>query len=1148
MLSAGFSVAQAVPVPARPEGPVGVRVLKNMGDLWGLSDAEKDKVYRVRMELAVYYYDPAWRVLWVDDGLRGSFFPTSGELLPIAAGERISLKGVLHPSAGLDGRSVEIKVLAHDVFPEPAVIGEDLEDDSRWNMHWVSVEGIPVRQNVPDPGHVKVDVLSEGRIVLANVMLDPSDPIPNWFGHRIRVSGVYVGSRDSSGTLAGIALWVPSVRNVASIGVAGEDVHFNLPATAIAELSSLAADSWVRISGYVAARDQGHSLTVRDATGQVAINSQQPDWLSIGQRVDVIGRVRGTGVLTSLAAAYFRAASDAGLTGVGPAGLDKSSMLLRVADQVMELPPQQAALAYPVNLRGVVTWADRHSEIFYLQDPSAGVAVRLKHGERPPTVGNLVQVVGVSAAGAASPEVRESRLTDLGGTPQPTPDTVGLDQALSGAEQARCVTIAGYLSKIVEDKLWSRLEVTTPTGKFLACAPLDATFQDALGSFVRVTGVCTTLPDTDAAPGVPRVQLWLDDRSQVQVTQRPPADPFAVPAMTLASLRQYLAFHNVSDLCRVQGEVVGIQPDGSFYLQDSGAGILVRERAPAVPAPGASVEVVGIPGHEGGRLVLREALWRAAPARTSPAAYALPTVTRLDRSLDGTLVSIDATLVEALPAGAGWNLECRNGPLFPVHLPACPPDRLPAVGSKLALTGVYVLAYDEFRQPRGFGLELRGPEDIRVIETPSWLTARHAIAIAGGFALCTLLGVGWVLALRRRVARQTAQIREQLEAEARLRAELERAGRLESLGVLAGGIAHDFNNLLTVVIANLGLAQMDDGLAPPTRQTLGEAVRGATRASELTQQLLTFAKGGDPVRTAVSLPEVIREAAEFGRHGSNVRCEYVVEPDLRPASIDRAQFGRVVHNLVLNAAQAMPDGGIIRITLSNATDASLIGMLPPGPYVKVVISDNGPGIAAEHLSRIFEPYFSTKDSNHGLGLAAVHSIVKKHRGHIAVQSEPGQGTTFQIWLPAAEAETQTIRPAPAAPVKKKQALRVLFMDDEPRIRQTADILLTRLGHEPIMAADGAEAVKAYRDGLASGRRPEVVILDLTVPGGMGGRAAMEELRQIDPGVRAIVSSGYSSDPVMANFSAYGFKAVVAKPYDVKLLARTIQEVGGGEGG
>jgi signal transduction histidine kinase/ligand-binding sensor domain-containing protein/CheY-like chemotaxis protein len=396
-------------------------------------------------------------------------------------------------------------------------------------------------------------------------------------------------------------------------------------------------------------------------------------------------------------------------------------------------------------------------------------------------------------------------------------------------------------------------------------------------------------------------------------------------------------------------------------------------------------------------------------------------------------------------------------------------------------------------------------------------------------------------ALRRLVARQTTQIRQQLEKESQLRAELERSARLESLGVLAGGIAHDFNNLLTVVIANLGLAAADDRVTSVAGDLIEAAQRGATRAAELTQQLLTFAKGGDPVRGAVSLPDVVREAAEFARHGSAVRCDISVEPGLPAADADRGQISRVVHNLVLNATQAMPHGGIVRIAMAaTQVQPDENPSVSPGRYVKLTIADEGSGIAPEHLPHVFEPYFSTKPKNHGLGLATVHSIIKKHGGHITVQSELGRGTVFQIWLPAAAAASA---PAPAAgrdTPGARSSVRVLFMDDEEVIREVAGGILRHLGHEATIVADGAEAVRAYESAHAARKPYDVVVLDLTVPGGVGGREAIEAIRQIEPRVRAVVSSGYSSDPVLANPQRYGFLAVVPKPYQVEQLARAIE--------
>ncbi len=375
----------------------------------------------------------------------------------------------------------------------------------------------------------------------------------------------------------------------------------------------------------------------------------------------------------------------------------------------------------------------------------------------------------------------------------------------------------------------------------------------------------------------------------------------------------------------------------------------------------------------------------------------------------------------------------------------------------------------------------------------------------------------------------------------RLEAELSRASKLESIGVLAGGIAHDFNNLLSIVMGNITLALLDERTAAAGAKWLREAERGTLRAKELTQQLLTFAKGGDPVRAAVRLADVVRDAAEFALHGAAVKCEYDLAPDLRAADVDKGQIGQVVQNLVINAVQAMPNGGVIRLRLHNEPlAAGARPPLPAGDYLRLEITDTGGGIPPENLAHIFEPFFTTKEHGTGLGLATVYSVIQKHHGHVAVQSKVGEGTTFRLWLPAAR-EAAPAAPASNSPFETLRG-RVLFMDDEEPIRIMTQSLLTRLGLEATVTADGGEAVRQYALARMNGRPFDLVIMDLTVPGAMGGADAMKEILKIDPDAKGIVSSGYSSDPVMANFRTHGFRGMVPKPYRIADFARTIRDV------
>ncbi len=366
--------------------------------------------------------------------------------------------------------------------------------------------------------------------------------------------------------------------------------------------------------------------------------------------------------------------------------------------------------------------------------------------------------------------------------------------------------------------------------------------------------------------------------------------------------------------------------------------------------------------------------------------------------------------------------------------------------------------------------------------------------------------------------------------------------KLESVSILAGGIAHDFNNILTAILGNINLALSDDKLAKATRTLLLESEKASIRAKNLTAQLLTFAKGGNPVKETASMDEIIRDSADFVLHGSNVACHYELPEDLWLAEVDKSQMSQVIQNIVLNAKQAMPMGGIIEVRCENIASVPRSISLRQGEnYIRISIKDTGIGFKEEVIDSVFDPFFTTKQEGSGLGLAISYSIITRHDGHISAQSKLGEGTTFTIYLPAIKLKQQK-KVIKEKAVHQTKSLRVLVMDDEEQVRKLAKAMLSHLRHQVLLAKDGEEAIKIYEESQSAGNQIDIVILDLTIPGGMGGKEAVQEILNLNPNAKVIVSSGYSSDPILANFQDYGFSAAIAKPYQLQKFSRAIYEL------
>jgi len=404
--------------------------------------------------------------------------------------------------------------------------------------------------------------------------------------------------------------------------------------------------------------------------------------------------------------------------------------------------------------------------------------------------------------------------------------------------------------------------------------------------------------------------------------------------------------------------------------------------------------------------------------------------------------------------------------------------------------------------------------------------------------------------LENRVRTRTSELNLAYQQLKEMQDQIVHVEKMESIGTLAGGIAHDFNNILTAIMGNISLAKMSLNPEDKIYHLLTESERASQRAKDLTEQLLTFSKGGMPLKKVTNITDLIKDSATFVSRGSNVMCKFSFGKDIYPVEIDEGQISQVIYNLIINADQAMPDGGIIKVKAENViigvNDRKDILPLNIGEYVRITIEDKGIGIPKDHLQKIFEPYFTTKEKGSGLGLATAYSIIKNHDGHISVNSELGTGTYFSMYLPASNKTLLTQDNIENVDQIGNLSGKVLVMDDEEIIRELVGEILNRFGYETVFASDGAQAIEIYKDAKTTEEPFDAVIIDLTIPGGMGGKEAIQKLVEYDPKIKAIVSSGYSNDPIMANFREFGFSGVIAKPYRIEELGRTVHNVIQGE--
>jgi len=1123
-------------------------VITSIGDLYILNPEDRQEDVSLDAVFRVLYYDPMWKVLWAEDNKARFYIQPGDTPLSLRSGQLVHLKGVYSDPKGLRARDDDIDVLEATYANPPVDVTGQTEDMRILNGRFVQITGYAEKIARTDERHDNFALIVGNRRLTVTLLREPGQATPQIHGAIVRVQGLFSFTDAHGNQPESYSLWAPSLQNVQHLQWLRTDPRFSLPTTSAERLLEAPAGSYVRVAGQVAAVSPGKHVDIRDASGQIRLLCAQQDRLEMGERIEAIGTPANDGLRAQLASAlYIRSASA-----IQSTGAINTSQALSLLNQVANLTNTEATRKFPVVARALVTWSHPSRRDFFAEDSSGGLQLILGDPSLPvPQVGDLCDIIGESDGEATYPRIKVSLLKRLRDQPPPEAQIITLDQAKSGIGHGSMIQLRGLLTEAIRQGPFLSLTILSSTGTFNALLPATEDVTPLLRNIVEIQGISSLSP---SGLRTPDLTLLLTKASQIIPAQGPVDQLSTLPSVSLAAFSLNPPRARDERWIRTFGTVTHAQQGSHLYVQDGTQTLRVFSASRTPLSPGDHVDIFGLPVWLGDQLVLREASVVKTRTAEAPSPIVPSQPYRADRHLDSMLVTLQGTLAAQLEVGALTTLSLRNDNRFftaelrrPLH--ANKPLDLPE-NSTARLTGIYHYSTSDNGTPQ-FSLELRSEKDIDLLTTPSWWTAERALAVAAALLLITVGALAWILQLRKVVQEQTLTIRRQVEKEAQLTAELERATRLEQLGMLAGGIAHDFNNMLTIIVGNLNLARMEDGVEAVAGCFLHEAERGAMRARNLTQQLLTFARGGNPARKAEDLGKVLREEAEDSTNNNELTLTFNIPDNLPAAFIDRAQISQVVHAILANSIQA----GATRCTLSIErvdVQGSHSSGLKPGPYLKASIQDDGPGIPQENLVKVFDPYFTTRQGRRGLGLSLVRSIVVKHDGHVSIASDPERGVILSLWLPIApnelarntppEGTPGTNTPATPSSEAKTPAFSVLLMDDEAPIRLMISALLRKLGHRVVLTAEGGAAIREYKAAMENGRRFDLVILDLSVPNGMGGMETMDQLRQLDPKVLAIVSSGYCNDPIMADHKSFGFAAMVPKPYQIEDLRKTVVDL------
>jgi signal transduction histidine kinase len=809
------------------------KVLTNITDIWNLPPEFRNEEYRIRTEAVFYFVDTNWDNVWGEClGIR-TWMPLGGSPTPFKAGQRVAIDGVIIPQQQkFVWDKTRIHILEENVQLQAEPVSDPGKNAQELKGHLISVEGL-IDKMVDDPTHGIINFLSGSVMTYAYVMKG-TNSLPLHFkeGDFVRMKCVYSPRFDRDGNLSILELWVNSPTDIEVIGSLKTDARFNIPITLSDRiLADQTTGTTVRVEGVVHSYEPGNWVTLWDAMGQIMVQSKQGQMLRFGDRVEAIGHPDLKGVEPYVLNGLYRLVAT---NPTASAWMTATNVLpLRLTEQIRDLSPEEAARHLPVRLRAIVTWSGSNAPFAYVLDASGGIRVVNPKWDEPNSAkpGTVVLLDGVTSEGGFVPVVTNALLRRIGWWKVEDRRLVTLEQALTGVEEGNWVEMRGFVRDVIDTNALTRFDLSTSSGEFQALTPIWHPFDSLKGSIIRVRGVCSAV--SNARHQLTGIQIWTPDGQSIETEESAPDDLFALPLRPLASLRRFSPERELNQRVRTSGTVVLHVPGHYLYVQDGADSVFALSQQPDALQPGARVEVVGFPGKEGQKFVLREAVYRRLAGGSEPKPAPLSAANFGDVNLEGLLAKTEGVLLNKVDKDGETHLLIQTKDFTSeasLNSAAGETEKklqALALGSRLALTGVYEVQSDESGQPRSFLLRLRSWNDVQLLQPPPWWTLARLLWVLAGVFAVFLIALAWGILIARknallnqahaelqmandqleiRVAERTRELQDQVAAKERAHTELAQAqqnlmlaSRRAGMAEVATGVLHNVGNVLNSV-------------------------------------------------------------------------------------------------------------------------------------------------------------------------------------------------------------------------------------------------------------------------------------------------------------------------------------------------------------